>query len=159
MPAPTYKPLANVILSSSNSSITFDNIPSTYKDLVLTIQASAVTQGFEAGIFFNSDTSSANYKRTRMYVDSTIKADYADGNSFCTIQTNLTTAVIQITDYSDTNKNTNFLSRWGTAQSTVGATVSRWANTQTVTTLEIKDVSNTYIFASGSTFSLYGIAG
>ena len=70
--------------------------------------------------------------------------------------TSTTGAIIaQVMDYSATDKHKTFLTRESRTGAAVAAIASRWASTSAVTSLAvIGDGGN---FASGCTFSLYGV--
>jgi hypothetical protein len=156
MPTPTYTPLGNVTLGSTTSSVTFSNIPSTYRDLILVYSGTTTTiSGVIARV--NSDSGS-NYSLVRMFGassganSSSTTTDYLPvvytGNPVTGI------SVLQIMDYSATNKHKTALTRAGGIQYDVTeALSSRWANTAAITTLQIVSLN----FVAGSTFNLYGI--
>jgi hypothetical protein len=70
MPTSTYTALANLTLGTAASSITFSNIPATYRDLILITSArsSTTATGVDA-IFlrYNSDTGSNSSLWRRNY--------------------------------------------------------------------------------------------
>lgn len=162
MPTPTYIPLATITLSSTDTDVTFANIPNTYKDLVLIVQgelSSANTPDIELKL--NNDTAN----RTQVYMrgdgSSTASGTYSTIylNSASTWSSGrLYNHIVQIMDYSATDKHKTVLARGNWAGGDVNATASRWASTSAVTTVSV-NVSGTGSFAIGSTFSLYGIAG
>lgn len=165
MPTPTYIPLATVTLGSSASSVTFSSIPATFRDLVVvTNLLSATVDGCDFAMRVNGDTGS-NYSFVRMFggaaatgSDSSASATNTSGGFG--IGNNTTTpaaVIIQIMDYSATDKHTTFLTRLNdTARSFTAAFASRHANTAAVTSVQVlTTVSN---FGAGSTFNLYGIA-
>lgn len=73
MPTPTFIPIAKAVFSVAGSTITFSNIPQTYKDLCILFSCkSSLTSGqvdYYAPIF-NSDTTGANYGATFQYPSS-----------------------------------------------------------------------------------------
>jgi hypothetical protein len=70
--------------------------------------------------------------------------------------------VVQIMDYSANDKHKSILSRMnhlGSTDTATNASASRWANTAVVTSVTIfSGTGYTQPFASGSTFSLFGVA-
>jgi hypothetical protein len=159
MPTATYKPLATVTLTSSASSVTFSNIPATYRDLILIISGSNTSTSGEIRLRFNSDSGS-NYPRVFFLADSsnaTISgADTQTGIGVGTIRSSGTFISAQIMDYSATNKHKSTLSRIGHNDlNFVGGIAARWANTAAITSVAC--VLETGNFASGSTLNLYGI--
>jgi hypothetical protein len=158
MPQPTYTALATVTLGASASSVTFSSIPATYRDLILiTDGVISITGSDSLGLRFNSDTGS-NYSRVRMFgTGSSTSSDsatlsYADVGVIS--NANKGVSVIQVMDYSATDKHKTTISRsngiWA------GAWASRWANTSAITSVLVRTES-TLSFAAGATFSLYGV--
>lgn len=159
MPTPTYTPLANTTLGSSAASVTFSSISGSYRDLVFI--ATGTTSTITGVIMrFNGDSGS-NY--SSVFMDGygsgspgalTATGGYADVAVFSTLQAN---AIMNIMDYSATDKHKNIIGRqnltdWGTR-----AFASRWASTSAITSLTIS-IAGGPVFAAGSTFTLYGIA-
>ena len=168
MPTKTYKALANITLSSSAASVTFGSIPSTYRDLVLiaSVRSAASGTGDVMRVRINSDTSSSNYPRIGMYGTGSTTGSFsattdpglilqstAAGSASNTFDIN----IVQIMDYSATDKHKTVLIRQSEATTTVVvAQAARWANTAAITSLNIVTDGGDNI-ASGSSFALYGI--
>jgi len=156
MPTPTYTPLANITLSSSAASVTFSSISQAYRDLVLVAQVTG-SQATSMSMNLNADTPTTNYSRVFMNGNGTSATSATATNQYiATIQTTLAMHIVNIMDYSATDKHKNVLSRMDNANDSTRATATRWANTAAVTSVEIK--SNAGTFLAGSTFALYGIA-
>lgn len=154
----TYRPLATVTLASSASSVTFSNIPSTYRDLILVIQGTNTSSG-NSRLRVNGDSGN-NYNQVRMYgaggagSDSASNIDSLDMSSMTT--SSGYQAVIQLMDYSATDKHKTILSR--TQESNISAVLAnagRWANTAAITSITMFTSSGSY--ATGTTLNLYGI--
>jgi hypothetical protein len=164
MPTPTYTALANITLGSTASSVSFSSIPSSFRDLVVIIKAGAATGSPNFQLSLNGDTTNANYSATQMSGSGSV----VDGSAFLTgqsrfinyygyLETDLHgTYVVNIMDYSATDKHKTYLSRASHADNGVAAVASRWANTAAVTSVLLTPEGQS--FASGSTFALYGIA-
>ena len=166
MPTPTYTPLANITLGSAASSVTFSSISGAYRDLVLVIEASPADTSFPAvWLRANSDTGS-NYSYVRMTGNGSTAASLSNasqtvlqiGSAFGLGGTTASRAVIvvQIMDYTATDKHKSVLSRASTPNNGVEAATSRWANTAAITTIQALVSAGTG-FATGSSFALYGI--
>ena len=159
MPTPTYDLIASNVLTSSASSVTFSSIPATYRDLVLVIDAKAVTTK-DIFVRLNSDTGS-NYSQVYMFGNgSTAGSGTNSGTSmYLTAQyatsTGASLSITQFLDYSATDKHKTVLSRGGETSQGVDAWATRWANTAAINTILIGLGANN--FASGSSFYLYGI--
>jgi hypothetical protein len=159
MPTPTYKALANVTLGTAVSSVTFSSIPATYRDLILIIKGKATAPGSGARMIVNLDTGN-NYNAVRMYAAGSTGSDSASNVGYLDISSLNTSegyqAVIQIMDYSATDKHKTFLSRTHeSGLSAVLANAGRWADTAAITSVRAYTGSDNW--AIGSTFALYGI--
>jgi hypothetical protein len=162
MPTPTYTPLATVTLGSAASSVTFSSIPATYRDLVLVESFQHTTTGSQSLMKFG-DTST-NYSMVTMRGNGSAanSATFSgDGNIGTSPGNTNNTANVQLTcvrhimDYSATDKHKTILQRFSdTSQHTI-AVAGRWANTSTITTIGLSNLSGNY--AAGSSFALYGI--
>jgi hypothetical protein len=163
MPTPTYDLLASNVLSSNASSVTFSSIPATYRDLVLVVTAKITVGTGGASMRFNADSGS-NYNMVTM--EGTGSATQSgSGSGYNALYVNLnngelytgpTVSIIQIMDYSATNKHKSTLHRAnGLSSTSVGATAGRWASTSAINSIEYRGSGAT--FATGSSFYLYGI--
>lgn len=154
----TYDLIASNVLGSTTTTVTFSSIPATYRDLILV--AEVLGSGGNAGtrIQFNGDTGS-NYPQVEMSGNGTTASSGAPTLAYINGQTGTTTArgltILQVMDYSATDKHKTSLSRYGRADSATAAGASRWANTAAINQITIFAPVNTY--AIGSTFYLYGI--
>ena len=155
----TYTPLATNTLSSAAASVTFSSISSAYTDLVLVLNASQATAGFSTLMRYNSDTGS-NYSGTAIAGSgsaATSSRTTSSTNIYLGYQqyTTIFTTIVQIQNYSNTTTNKTCLTRKNQADSYVEAMVGLWRNTAAITSITLLPESGN--FASGSTFTLYGI--
>jgi hypothetical protein len=159
MPTPTYTPLATVTLGASASSVTFSSIPATYRDLILVadlILSSSNSQ--QIRVRLNADTGS-NYSFVNMLATTSAISQSGTttgiriGHGFSGSRSS---HILNLMDYSATDKHKTGIARGDNAANRVEALANRWANTSAVTSMSavVEDASN---FASGSTFSLYGV--
>lgn len=159
MPTATYIPLATLTLTGNDSQIDFANIPSSYKDLVLVMSVGVTSGLVDLDIRVNSDSGS-NYSRVYMYgsgsgTDSASSTATAFRVGLGSASERILTRV-NFQDYSATDKHKTVLSRSdGAVGLGTAAYAGRWANTNAISTISISGATMT----SGSTFSLYGIAG
>jgi hypothetical protein len=156
MPTNTYTPLATVTLGGTDADITFSSIPATYRDLVLVVQGKT-TAGAAFYARFNSDSTSANYPRVGMAGYGTTAASFS-GNEpgiQAAFGTTANTWILNVMDYSQTNKHKTVLQRLSQDASEVNAITTRWANTAAITSVQFITASST--FAAGTTFSIYGV--
>ena len=161
MPTKTYKALATTTLSTSTASVTFSSIPATYRDLVVVVTALGSTT-LEGRIRVNGDTGS-NYTFVRMSGNGSAatSASPASGSSgFLSVIADATTTdpltmIVNIMDYSATDKHKTIISRASAAGTGAEAFANRWANTSAITSVQI--LTSTGNWASGATFNLFGI--
>ena len=158
MPTPTYTALANLTLASNTGTITFSNIPATYRDLILVIDILGLTGGASsrnAYMTFNSTQGTTVY----MYGGGGAAVSGTDATDVLLpygSTRNLT--VMNIMDYSATDKHKTILQRTGYAENVAWALGSRVATTSAITTFSIFGSDNaTDLFITGCTFSLYGV--
>lgn len=159
----TYRPLATVTLATNASTVTFSNIPNTYRDLILIANA-ANTSDSNNGIRFNSDSGS-NYSRIFLGANgvgavssgsSTSTGFQYDNFAFTQTTVGNTLHIIQVMDYSATDRHKSILTRANRAGDTIDALTGRWANTNAITTVGLYSISG-FNFATGSRFDLYGV--
>jgi hypothetical protein len=159
MPTPTYRPLATVTLGTTSTSVTFSNIPATYRDLIIVMNVVHSTQvERDIRIRFNAD-SGANYSRVAMAGNGSTATSFAfSGETAADIlatSTTLSVSTFQIMDYSATDKHKTFLARANLTAGRVSAFASRWANTAAINSIEM--FTDTGTLNAGGTFNLYGV--
>jgi hypothetical protein len=155
----TYESIATQTLGSNAASVTFSSIPSTYTDLVLVVNTITSTGSEYMTINLNSDTGS-NYSRTSLSGNGTSAISGSAANEtvgYIAVETYGTNtykfnAIVHFMSYSNTTTNKTFLSRANQADLGTDAVIGLWRNTSAINTIKVN--SN---FATGSTFSLYGI--
>lgn len=154
MATPTYTALATTTLSSAVSSVTFSSIPATYRDLIVVINAGVASPTPNVNLYYNADTTGANYTNVWMQGSS------AGANSSTGLVGigNIATDgifILQIMDYSATDKHKTTLGRWQRGATNVFAAAYRWADTAAINSIEYELSGSSFV--AGSTFSLYGI--
>lgn len=161
----TYTPLATTTLGSSQSTVTFSSISSSYTDLVLV--ASIVGTADSSVIFrFNNDSTSLYSQTTMAGVGtSTVTTGrqsnegrflISEGTGIST--TNPSTLIASVNNYSNTSTNKTFLSRWGVPSATYPGTqalVGTYRSTSAISRIDL--IAFSANFNSGSTFTIYGI--
>jgi hypothetical protein len=166
----TYEPLATTTLGSAQASVTFSTISGSYTDLFVMCNGQNATQnGWEAAITFNSDTGS-NYSFTYMGGNGTTFSSSRSSNtafipsaglaSWTTVANSPGIYSFNVMNYSNTTTYKTTIGRNGYASGTFASTdavVGLWRNTNAITSITIM-VRNSGTFATGSTFTLYGIA-
>lgn len=169
MPA-TYEPISTQTLGSDQATVTFSSIPQTYTDLMLVANLKHSFAGSAAvqlnAIQFNSDTTS-NYSTTYIQGNgSAASSSRLSSQSALTILSSMASATsfmastFHIFNYTNSTTFKTVLYRQGNADdSNYGAvaSVGLWrATPAAITTIDLKATS-TYVWKTGSTFTLYGI--
>ena len=106
---------------------------------------------------FNNDTTMTNYPAVRMY-----NFNNSNGSDF--LQDNLVSlgainnrqaGIVQIMDYSATDKHKTLLFRGGGPATGVGASATRWSNTAAITSIKLINTAGT--LDTGFTLTLYAV--
>ena len=161
---PTYTKIASQTLSGASATVTFSNLPQSYTDLVIVCAAKGASAQ-SMRMQFNSDTAT-NYSTTNLFanlfgspgVDSTrytsessIRAGYVQ-NGLDT--TDFLHCTIQIQGYAN---NTTYKSVLARSAKAINVINGLWRSASAITSVALFPASSAN-FASGSTFSIYGIA-
>ncbi len=159
MPIPTYTAIATATLTANANSLTFLNITQQYRDIILVTNmlSNIVNEGY---IEFNA--SSSNFTMLRMYgLSSSVASNTYTTNNPIATTTGGSHHIVQIVDYSATDKHKNFLVRTArTPDNFVSAWAGRWASTSQITSITLRPNPGAGAqFISGFTASLYGILG
>jgi hypothetical protein len=163
MPTPTYTPLATVTLGSSASSVTFSNIPATYRDLILVMAIFQSSGGDRNTNYQVNGDSGNNYNLVYMDTYGGSPSSGATSNQPSALieyhqsvsDTTPSVTVVQFMDYSATDKHKTALHRFGAASPTVGAYATRWASNSAINSILLTPNTN---YLTGSTFNLFGIS-
>jgi hypothetical protein len=151
--------LANITLQSASSQVTFSSIPQNYRDLVLVFDGRITDTDRLACFRFNNDSGS-NY--TTVYTANTASATRSTtaADFYYQASSNLSDGIIQIMDYSATDKHKTIISRSNNPSDYVFTYANRWANTAAITSITFLPMATNFTasstFVSGSIFSLYG---
>lgn len=157
----SYESIQTVTVGAGGStSISFTSIPSTYKHLQVRGLHRKTTSGAWVTIELNSDTTASNYTYHRLSGDgSTVFAEAnASINRCFTSYDSVGSVIIDILDYTNTNKNTTIrtLSGWdGNGSGEVNYVSNLWKNTAAVSSITF----NISTFAQYTQLALYGIKG
>lgn len=159
MPTNTYTPLANLTLGSAQSAITIGSIPSTYRDLALVLHGGSSTNQ-SIWLQFNGSTDS-NYHWVYMAGNgsSTFAGSaYATQGAFVgsSLNNNNNNFIVDILDYSATNKHKPIIARDNNTSGQVLRIASRWNSLAAITSIRIFG-NGGHNLNSGFTASLYGI--
>jgi hypothetical protein len=150
----TYTPIATQTLGSTQATVTFSSIPSTYTDLVLV--SNILDPNGYAILRYNTDSGN-NYSRTWMYGNGTTAASNRGSNisgldlKAQSSGSEFAPTITHIMNYSNTTTNKTTLIRQAFSGE-VAAYVGLWRNTAAISTITITNSLQT-----GCTFTLYGI--
>jgi len=161
MPTPTYTPLANLTLSTAQNSILFYGFAQSFRDLILIVYD--VNDGSGANVpNLRIDSGTSGYSGINMQGNgSSVSSNQNLGqtDAFWMTVSSVSgnkTWILNIMDYSATDKHKTVLSRIDAPSSATNTAVGRYASTSAVTQLTL--FHSTGNFAAGSTFALFGIA-
>lgn len=166
--ASTYTPIATTTLGSSQATVTFNSF-SGYTDLVIIVSARNTSGGggdTSLNMIVNSD-SGANYSFTQLYGNGSAASSNRASNTnnyggAGRVVNGASTAnyfaanVIQLNNYANTTTYKTFITRGNTAESYAYSSVGLWRSTAAITSVTFSDGGGAN-FATGSTFTLYGI--
>jgi hypothetical protein len=163
---PTYVLLNQITLAAASSSVTFSSIPQNYEDLVIVLNGSPADTAYPVNALrFNGDSGN-NYSYVGMSgtgsgtgSGTNSSMGYASlGQAYGTGPSTSSrfATVAQIFDYSEIDKHKTMLSRNNVSDAGTEAQVVRWASTSAITSISVITSSGAG-YATGTTFSLYGI--
>lgn len=162
MPA-TYEPIATTTLSSAAGTVSFTSISAAYTDIIAVINGEAVSGNYGLWYRINND-SGTNYSNTYLLGNGTSASSSRDtsqtqGIASNNISTTRGTTIVHFMNYSNTTTYKTQLGRTNDSSQNAGATVSLWRSTAAINRIDFAVGASfpTGQFASGSTFSLYGI--
>lgn len=154
-----YHPLASVALTSTQATVTFNNVPAGYRDLRLVVNATGTSE-INIQLQINGDgTSSYAQVNMRGFGGSSIASSSTTTSS---IVSNYSTGlqpssravnIYDIMDYSSTSKHKSVLVQ-ALHGDEVTLLAARWVNTSAITSVSVLSGAT---FAVGSTFTLYGV--
>ena len=160
----TYEPIATQTASGSTSTITFSSIPATYTDLVLVTMIKLASGTYGLRIRFNGD-SGTNYSNTFLWangssVSSAVNSTVSSINlayGALLDSTNFWISTTNVMSYSNSSTYKTTISRDNDSTEGLDAISSLWRNTAAITQIDLTSTGSGINFASGSTFTLYGI--
>lgn len=163
-PTGSYDSLASVTVpSGGTASITFSGIPSTYTHLELRYSW-ADTSGAEIAVQFNGDTTAGNYYRHYLQGSGASAAagssnNYTFGGYYGGAANQFNGSVMNILDYTNTNKYKTVRTLWGydsNGSGYVGLTSGLWSNTAAINSITFT-TNGSGVFSQYSSFALYGV--
>jgi hypothetical protein len=157
----TYEMIATTTLGSASASVTLSSIPSTYTDLVLVCNLTANTAPLNMGIRFNSDTSSLYSGTTMGGNGSTAVSTRYTGTLIGEIYASTSTTsgnqifIMNIMNYSNTTTFKSAITRFNSTNYAAEAQANLYRSTSAINAVTVLAQNDSY--ATGSTFTLYGI--
>ena len=167
--ATTYGLIASTQVGAGGaSSFDFQNIPSTYTDLILLISARTNRAAYHESLLMTFNGSASNYYYQRMYLDSTtVYADYASTAMFAGQASGGTASAnyfgssrVEIFNYANTSfyKGSDSLGISGNSSTSAlwAMTANRWASTAAINRVTITPENGGTIQQYSSAY-LYGV--
>jgi len=164
--------LETIELTQSAATVTFDNLPSSgYTDLkiVASSRCTDTTSNKWVAGYLNFNGVSSNLSSINIAARLTSVVPFSDANiAYCfwlsgsdTTSSTFGTAEITIPNYLSTSQNKSYSSDWGegndsTTLQIMGVSGGKWASNSAITSVTL--IPQAGSIASGSTFSLYGVA-
>lgn len=151
----TYEAIATTT-SSASTTITFDNVPQTFTDIVLIISG-ANSGNMVKRLNFNNDTGNgSSLVLSSPYSGSTpFSATYAFANiGIYGSGTNTYHTIVHIMNYSNSTTFKTYLYKEANAAESIEVGVGMWRSTSAITKIQITSTANNF---GSTTFTLYGI--
>ena len=157
----TYVALDKQTVTTPVTSIDFSGISSAYTDLRIVVSGTTVFSSSYLAFRFNGDTSS-NYTNTEMVNNGAAVDSFRNtAATYCyvgSMYTSQTTNTIDIADYANATTFKTLILDMANAANSFKYSVGTWkATPQAITSINIS-TAGAVTFATGTTFSLYGIA-
>lgn len=170
MPLPsTMTPIATNTLTTATASVTFSNLPQGYTDLVLVAagKSSSTVNDYDVIVMRLNGNTGTNYSYTAILGDGVNTASERGSNvssmSIARLSSNKSfsgfdATIIHFINYSNTTTNKTVISRSNAPQEfyEVGSYVGLFRSTDAISTILIYPGVGAS-FASGSTFTIYGV--
>ena len=161
----TYTLIASNTLSTTTASVTFSSIASTYTDLLVKVSARTDNTDTPIYIYFNSDTTNANYSVRRLLGTGSAASSasfsapyviYADVSTYTA--STFGNAEVYIPNYlvsSNKSMSIDSVNENNATGAEAVLTAGLWSNTAAITSIKFQPLTGN--FATYSTFYLYGI--
>jgi hypothetical protein len=159
--------LASITLQEASASVSFSGIPQNYRDLIVVFNPINTTNDITLSMRINGDTgSNYNYVVARGRAPSVAESSalasqvsmFIAGWTYGQGTINALPILIQLLDYSATDKQKTILDRYQTTRdngnSEVGMVAGRWVSTSPINSISLFPNSST--LKAGTTASLYG---
>jgi hypothetical protein len=156
----TYEKIATTTLGSSQANVTFSSIPATYTDLVLISNVKLTTSGGEYIAYQLNSNTSVVYSSTYLYGTGSSALsgrvfDEASGRFGNGGTGDFEVNITNFNNYSNSTTYKTVISRSNVVGSYTLCYISLWRDTSAINSIKLFPASANW--ASGSTFTLYGI--
>ena len=162
----TYTPIATTTLTTTQTTITFSSIASTYTDIIVVASMKTTAPAYQPILRFNSDTAT-NYSATAVSGNgsSAVSSRHTSQNGIYVnpgagtggTVGNFMPWIISVQNYSNATTYKTAIARFNNPDAIVNALVGMWRNTAAITTISLTAESGSGDFQTGSTFTLYGV--
>lgn len=167
--ASAWTPLANTTLATNTYSVTFSNIPNTFRDLFLVVEGQTASNTYRIELDFNGDTTSANYWSWSVYgAGSAGSSEQNPSPGFLQLGTSTSpfsgswrsNVVAHVMDYSATNKVKTALMRANSGNDMVLEMIGgHWLSTSAISSLRVKTYNSSgWFMTAGTMITLYGVS-
>lgn len=158
-----WKPLANITLSGSPTTVTFSGINQGFRDLVILGSVTGNTTG-TVYFRFNGDTTNGNYSNNSLggngssifaaVANSSNSISFTAGGAGYIGNSNFSSLTVSINDYSTTNNLKSLIGRIDNPLYGSAAVTGTWNSTAAISSVSIL----AFNFAAGTTLALYGVS-
>jgi hypothetical protein len=157
----TYEPIATTSLGSSQTSVTFTSISSSFTDLVGIVNAKSTTSYISMGVRFNGDTGT-NYSETALAGTGAgaavaLNITNSDRTRANQLGPEYGNAIFDFQNYSNSTTFKSGVTRAGEGSGQTRITAFLWRSTSAINEITFITSTGSEFFAAGSTFTLYGI--
>lgn len=158
-------PIGVFTLAAAQASVVFDNIPQTYKHLQIRFIGKSTRSATDDDLRLTFNSSTGTYYRHELYGNGTNALSFSSSSTYIEVgyllgnnsnSNSFGTGVIDILDYSNTNKNSVTKSlTGGLGLDRIKLMSGAWFNTAAVTSITLSAVNGN--LQTKSSFALYGI--
>lgn len=159
MPTRTYEPITTQTLGSNTATVDFTAISQSYTDLILVIDStSTASSGIYIQVGDSSIDTATNYSYTYLSGNGTSASSgraATQASIYCSDQSSSSrqTTTLQFNNYSNATTFKTIISRGSSSSQSAGASVGLWRSTSLISKIRLVNGN----FATGSTFTIYGV--
>lgn len=155
----TYEPISTTTVSTAVTSVSFTSIPATYDDLVLVANANYTSGTGDMNIRFNSDSGASSYAYIRQLNGAAIQVGVSTGANSAVLTDNSVNSIqiIDVFEYKNTSVHKTFMDRGGNVTYYMGGISGVWKSNTAISTITFHPEFSGSTWATGSTFTIYGI--